>query len=240
MREPLPPPTRSEVLDVRELVLVEAPPLRLSAGERAARDRAWEQAVRRNPALFDGPVVACTGVSWDGPGRLAVSWTRATYRHYALRAVPSVTVSTASLSVSVLQPTADRRLLVGRMSSATATPGRWQPPGGSVEPRPDDRPLDLADLRREAARELAEETGVRAVPGELTLWAATRGPYGSIGVLFLAPALPQALLCERFEALPPERELVEIAFVGSPAELARLAGPHADYLDAALHRYASR
>ncbi|MCG6499751.1 NUDIX hydrolase [Kitasatospora sp. A2-31] len=240
MREPLAPPTRSEVLDVRDLVLVEAPPLRLSAEERAARDRVWDEAVRRNPALFDGPVVACTGVSWDGPGRLVVSWTRATYRHYALRNVPGTTVPTASLSVSVLQPTSDRRLLVGRMSPATATPGRWQPPGGSVEPRPDGRPLDTADLHREAARELAEETGIRAAPEELRLWAVTRGPYGSIGVLFLAPALPRALVCERFAALPPERELVEIAFVGSPAELARLAGPRAEYLGAALHRYAAR
>ncbi|WP_395298360.1 NUDIX hydrolase [Kitasatospora hibisci] len=240
MCDPLPPPTRSEVLDVRELVLVEAPPLRLSAEERTARDRAWEQAVRRNPTFFDGPVVACTGTSWDGPGRLVVRWTRTTYRHYALRSVPGTTVPTGSLSVSVLQPTPDRRLLVGRMSPATATPGRWQPPGGSVEPRPDGRPLGTADLQREAARELVEETGVRAAPEELKLWAVTHRPYGSIGVLFLAPALPRALLCERFAALPPERELVEIAFVGSPAEVARLAGPRAEYLDAALHRYASR
>ncbi|MEV6972606.1 NUDIX hydrolase [Kitasatospora sp. NPDC093806] len=234
---PLPP---AELLDVRRLRLVEVAAPRLSDEERSARDRAWADAVRRNPALFDGPAVACAGASWHGPGELLVSWARVTYRHYALRFVPGSKAATASLSVGVLQPTEDGRLVVGRMSPSTSAPGRWQPPGGGVEPPTDGEPLDLAALRREAARELAEETGVVTAPDDLALWAVTRGRYGSVGVLFRAPALPEAVVRECFAALaPPERELVELAFVRSPDELARLDGPHADYLAQLVHRFAT-
>ncbi|MER7705568.1 NUDIX hydrolase [Kitasatospora sp. NPDC097605] len=233
----LPPP--AEVLGVRRVRLAEVPAPRLTAEERRARDRVWADMVLANPALFDGPVVACAGTSWPRPGELHVSWSRVTYRHYALRRVTTSTAPTASLSVSVLQPTDDGRVLIGRMAPTTAAPGRWQPPGGAVEPPPDGERLDLAALRRNAVRELAEETGVSAVPTELTLWAATRGRYGSVGVLFLAPPRPETELRERFAALaPPERELVELAFVRSPAGLPDLPGPHADYLAPLVRRFA--
>ncbi len=197
--------------------------------------------VLANPTLFDGPAVACAGTSWPRPGELHILWTRVTYRHYALRRVTASTAPTGSLSVSVLQPTDDGRVLVGRMSPTTAAPGRWQFPGGSVEPPPDGDRLDLAALRRNAVRELAEETGVSTTATELELWAVTRGQYGSIGVLFLAPPLPEPALRERFTALaPPERELVELAFVRSPTDLPGLPGPHADYLPPVVHRLARR
>ncbi|MFE7190841.1 NUDIX hydrolase [Kitasatospora sp. NPDC057541] len=233
----LPPP--AEVLGVRRIRLVEVPAARLTAEERRARDRVWAEMVLANPTLFDGPVVACAGTSWPRPGELHVFWSRVTYRHYALRHVTASAAPTASLSVSVLQPTDDGRLLVGRMSPTTAAPGRWQPPGGAVEPPPDGERLDLAALRRNAARELTEETGVTAGPGELAMWAVTRGRYGSVGVLFLAPPQPEPVLRERFGALaPPERELVELAFLRSPADLPGLPGPHADYLAPVVRRFA--
>ncbi|MFE7562002.1 NUDIX domain-containing protein [Kitasatospora sp. NPDC057500] len=234
---PLPPP--AEVLGVRRIRLVEVPAPRLTAEERRARDRVWAEMALANPALFDGPVVACAGTSWPRPGEIHVFWSRVTYRHYALRRVTTSAAPTASLSVSVLQPTDDGRVLVGRMSPSTSAPGRWQPPGGAVEPPPDGERLDLAALRRNAVRELAEETGVATEAGELTLWAVTRGRYGSVGVLFLAPPRPEPVLRERFAALaPPERELVELAFARSPADLPGLPGPHADYLAPVLRRFA--
>jgi 8-oxo-dGTP pyrophosphatase MutT (NUDIX family) len=236
--EPLPRSSDVALLDVHRLRFVEAATPRLSPDDRSAMDRVWEEAVRANPSLFDGPVAACAGVEREGPHSLVVSWARTTYRHYAMRRVPGAVSWLPSLFVAVVQPTDDGRLLVARMSSSTAAPGRWQLPGGSVEPPDDQEPLDLGTLRRHAARELVEETGLDMPPGELTLWRVTRGRNGNIGALFTAPRKPASFLYERFEALVRSEtahgvqpELDRIALIRSPGDLAGLDGPHVDYLE---------
>jgi 8-oxo-dGTP pyrophosphatase MutT (NUDIX family) len=130
------------------------------------------------------------------------------------------------------------------MSSLTAAPGRWQLPGGSVEPPGDHELLDEAALRRHAALELVEETGVDTAPEELTLWGAARGEYGNIGVFFLAPSRPESVLRDRFAdvvsaetALGRDPEFDEIALVRSPTEWADLRGPKVDYLKPLVSRY---
>ncbi|MEU6494291.1 NUDIX domain-containing protein [Streptomyces sp. NPDC046984] len=227
-----------DLLDVRSIRFVETAAPWLSSEERSALDRVWEDAVRANPNLFDGPVAACAGLEREDPHGLVITWARTTYRHYALRRVKGTARRLPALFVSVLQPTEDGRLMVGRMSSATAAPGRWQLPGGSLEPPEGDRPLDLAALRGHAARELVEETGVETAAEELTLWRVTLGAGGNVGALFTAPRRPVALLHDRFralvsseEALGREPELDRFALVRSPAGLARLTGPHVDYLE---------
>ncbi|WP_175411845.1 NUDIX hydrolase [Streptomyces sp. TRM64462] len=239
------PPAGVNLFEVQQLRLTEVAAPQLSPEEEAARDRAWEKAVQANPDLFDGPVVACAGVDWEEPGRLVLSWARVTYRHYALRRVPGNTSWLPSLFVNVVQPTTDGRVLAVRMSSSTAAPGRWQLPGGSVEPpEAQSGGLDEAALRGHAARELAEETGVVLPAEELRLWVVTCGENRSIGLAFLAPPRLASVLHERFEAVTvTERargrdpELERIALVGSTAELANLEGPHADYLEPIVGRY---
>ncbi|MEV6396034.1 NUDIX domain-containing protein [Streptomyces sp. NPDC051907] len=247
MTGPLPRSSGVELLDVRRLRLAEAPAPSLSPADRQAMNRAWDEAVRANPSLFDGPAAACAGLDWDGPHSLVLAWARTTYRLYALRLVPGATSWLPSLFVCVVQPTDDGRLLAGRMGSSTAAPGRWQLPGGSVEPPAAHAALDTAALRRHAARELVEETGVETPPGDLALWLVTRGGNGSVGVLFLAPPRPASLLRERFSALVSSEtaqgrdpELDRIAFVRTPADLAGLDGPLVDYLAPVVRRYAER
>ncbi|MBG0818693.1 NUDIX domain-containing protein [Planomonospora sp. ID82291] len=238
------PPVGVELFGVHRLRLTEVAAPRLSPEDELARDRVWDAAVQANPNLFDGPVVACAGLEREGPRSLVLTWARVTYRHYALRQVPGATGWLPSLFVNAVQPTDDGRVLVARMSSSTAAPGRWQLPGGSVEPPQDHEVLDEAALRRHAARELTEETGLDTAPEELTLWAVTRGEHRSVGLVFLAPPRRVSVLGERFAALVTagqaagrESELDRIAVVGSAAELANLSGPHADYLEPVVRCY---
>ncbi|WP_309506013.1 NUDIX domain-containing protein [Streptomyces pyxinicus] len=179
-------PTAVDLLPATRVRLAETAAPALSRRQRAAMDRVWEAAVRRNPALFDGPTAVLTGLCADGDGGLLLSWARATYRYLALREVPGAPAC-ASLFVSVLQPSDDGRPLVGRMSPSTAAPGRWQLPGGTVEPPAGKGELDLAGLRAHAARELAEETGSDTLATALTPWLTTRGAHGNVGLLFTAP-----------------------------------------------------
>jgi 8-oxo-dGTP pyrophosphatase MutT (NUDIX family) len=235
--EPRRGPFGVDVMGVNRLRLVEAAAPLLSPEDRAAMDRVWDAATRDNPSLFDGPVVACTGVEPDGPRSLILSWARVTYRYYALRQVPGA-VALPSLFVTVVQPTQDGGLLAGRASSATAVPGRWTLPGGSVEPPDGAGTLDIAALRRHAAREQVEETGVDTACEDLTLWLVTRGVNGNIGVHFRAPSRPRSQLRDRFAQLVSQEralgrvpELDQIAFIRTPAALAHLPGLHADHLE---------
>ncbi|MGR8010170.1 hypothetical protein [Streptomyces hypolithicus] len=94
-----------DLFDVHQLHLTEAEAPPLSPEDESARDRVWDKAVQANPTLFDGPVVACAGLGWTGPHTLTLSWVRVTYRHYALRRVPSAT-ALPSLFVNVVQRSA--------------------------------------------------------------------------------------------------------------------------------------
>jgi 8-oxo-dGTP pyrophosphatase MutT (NUDIX family) len=243
--EPPARPSGVELLEARQLHPVEAAAPQVSPEHQLAMGHVWDEAVRASPTcLFDGPAVACAGVEWKDPGSLVLFWTRVTYRHYALRRVPGA-VALPSLFVAVAQPTDDGGLLVGRMSSSTAAPDRVQFPGGSVEPPEDHRSLDGVELRRQAARELVEETGINTAPQDLTLWVVTRGEHGNVGVFFRAPSRPESVVRDRFAALVSAEtalgrapELKEIAIVRSPAELARLGGPHVDHLEPVVRRHA--
>ncbi|MFG2517038.1 NUDIX domain-containing protein [Streptomyces sp. NPDC048584] len=240
------PPVDVDLFEVERLLLAEAAEPPLPPRHAEARDRVWDMAVRANPTLFDGPVVACGGLEWTDPRVLRLSWVRVTYRHYALRRVPGAT-ALPSLFVNVVQPTDDGRVLVARMSPSTAAPGRWQLPGGSLEPPQAGAVLDGSALAGQAARELVEELGIGAAPEDLKLWVVTRGENGSVGLTYLAPALPEATLRADFAAAAAaeraqdrEPELADIALLRSPDEPAGLSGPHADYLEPIVRRFFGR
>ncbi|WEO99041.1 NUDIX domain-containing protein [Streptomyces sp. FXJ1.172] len=231
-----------EILPAGRIRLVETALPALSGPHRSAMDRAWAEAVGANPALFDGPVAVLTRLDRDGAGGLVLSWARARYRYRALRHVPGAP-ALASLFVSVLQPADDGRLMVGRMAPSTAAPGRWQLPGGTIEPPDADGELDLAALRAHAARELAEETGSDTPADALTPWLTTRGGRGSVGVTFTAPPRPARELYDRYAELvrtetargaDPEFDRIEL--IGAPSDLDALDGPHVDYLRPVVRR----
>jgi 8-oxo-dGTP pyrophosphatase MutT (NUDIX family) len=155
----------------RSLSLAEVPAPAPEPWEQTAMDKVWDEAVLRNPALFDGPVAVCAGLTEDGEGRVVVEWARSTYRNFALRMVEGAWSWLPSLFVAVAQPTDDGRLLVGRMGGSTAAPGRWQLPGGTVDPPPTGAELTARSLRAHAALELSEEIGAQGGPQELSVTA---------------------------------------------------------------------
>ncbi|MDH6706092.1 8-oxo-dGTP pyrophosphatase MutT (NUDIX family) [Kitasatospora sp. MAA19] len=155
-------PNPLQVLKVSALRLVEAAVPQLAQEHQVAMDRVWRAATQANLDLFDGPAVACTGVKNDDQA-IVLSWAPVTYRWFALRRVPEAP-AVSSVFVTVAQPTDDGALIVGRMSGSTAAPGRWQFPGGNVEPPTVGRTLDENELRRQACKELAEEIGVHVAP----------------------------------------------------------------------------
>ncbi|MER6359097.1 NUDIX domain-containing protein [Streptomyces sp. NPDC001634] len=235
-----------ELSSVRRLLLAETDPPRLTDEQTAAMERRWEEAVAANPSLFDGPTVVCAGLEWKDSQTLLLTWYRATYRLYLLRLDPVHAVSAPSVFVSVAQPTDDGRLLVGRMASSTAAPGRWQLPGGTIEPPEAGAALDVECLRRHAALELAEEAGREVASEELELWTVTRGDKGNLGVHFRAPACPADELAEQYTRLVSAEsaqgrtpELDRIAFIGSDADVAGLGGHCADFLPVLAARHAA-
>src|SRR4051812_27838176 len=110
-----------EILDARRIRLIEGAAPRVSPEHRLAMDRAWGEAVGANPPLFDGPIGACGGVAGDAPDPLVLPWVSVTYRYRALRQVPGFG-GLSALFVSVVQPSTEGGLLVGRMAPSTASP----------------------------------------------------------------------------------------------------------------------
>ncbi|MFJ1672552.1 NUDIX hydrolase [Streptomyces bottropensis] len=236
-----------EIPGVRRLLLVETDPPPLTGEQTAAMTRRWDEAVAANPSLFDGPTVVCAGLERKDRETLLLTWYRATYRLYLLRLDPVHAVPAPSVFVTVAQPTDDGRLLVGRMAPSTAAPGRWQLPGGTIEPtQRSGTTLDMDELRRHAAKELAEEVG-RDVPAEdPKLWMVTRGDKGNVGLHFRTRPCPADTLTEQYTALVCAEsaqgrtpELDRIAFIRSNADVAGLGGRIADFLSVLAARHAA-
>jgi 8-oxo-dGTP pyrophosphatase MutT (NUDIX family) len=232
------------LFDAVDVQFTEVPSPAFSPEILRAVDSTWEEMARANPSLFDGPVVLCSDLEYIAP-RLAVSWSRATYRYRTVRQIRGAP-ALSSMFVCVLQPTVDGRLLVGRMSKSTSSPGALQFPGGNLEPPPPGQELTMQALRRHAATELAEETGIDASPEDLALWAVARTSNGNVGFFYLAPSLPSEYVVQRHASVVVaersagrEPEFVDVALVADAAGLGLLDGRPADYLRPLMDRFTS-
>lgn len=206
--------------------------------EAQAADRLFDAARRRNPGLFDGPLVLVDRCSFEAvSSRMVVWWSPSTYRSLALR---SFGYRISTLFVTVLVPTPGGAVLVGRAGPLTAKAGLWQFPGGSVTPPPTGTPVDVDHLAAEASRELLEETGLWRDPRSLSLWAVCRGDHDNVGVCFRAADMDVRQLADvrDFVRTRDEPELDQLAVVGTDAELAEL-GRSVDYVDPCLRLYRS-
>jgi len=202
----------------------QVPPPASTAADEAELAHAWKLAVAEQPALFDGPAVSCITLEDDGAGRFAISWARVTYRHFLERRTSTGLSRAPSLFVCVAQLTYSGELIIGRMAKWTAAPGRWQLPGGNVEPPEAGETLDTANLRNQAARELQEELGVEHDAADLSPRLVVRRGNRSVGVVFEAPPVARAVLersspCDEHGSATGDVEFDRISYVGVPGSV---------------------
>jgi 8-oxo-dGTP pyrophosphatase MutT (NUDIX family) len=134
------------------LTLTDAGPLVLPADlERKVKDL-WAEALARNPALFDGPILLAAASGENG-----LILRQARYRHMlAARRDESVKIAIGGrpLAVSGLLSCRDGLLFGQRSAEVSQDPGHWElVPSGGVE-----RP----DLAAQILKELEEEIGLTA------------------------------------------------------------------------------
>lgn len=194
----------ADFLPAHEITLVRGEPNPVSDVHEAAVAAHWSTAVDSNPTLFNGPIANPLSAAVS-EGRCTVRWHHSDFAHYLhTRANPddSGTVPVATLFVSIALPTTDRRLVAGRMSRRTSTPGVIQLPGGGISIRPDEEHLSQHDLTATAVLEAGEELGISLDPTELRICGViTRQRPPDIGVVFTAQPRPWENIREKFNAL---------------------------------------
>jgi 8-oxo-dGTP pyrophosphatase MutT (NUDIX family) len=190
---------------------------------QAVVDRHWAQLEAQGTSLFRGPVLRALHLERDGPvARITAGWTD--YAHLVADRAGLLPAAYACrpLFGAAVAVTRDGRLLFGRMHPATSHPGRWQLPGGGVDP------ADVVDghvvAERVAGRELLEEVGLgpdavaetRRVGG----WIDDGGS-GALGVLFRLRRTwdEVARTFAAFVAGEAEPEFTELRGVAGPADL---------------------
>jgi hypothetical protein len=197
--------------------------------DQVAADRLFDEAMANNDGLFDGPVVLCNKVAGWNTDDMAVSWSRASYRIFALR---RLNYSISSIFVTVLLPIERGGFIVARAASLTVKAGLWQLPGGSVMPPPPGQLLDMKYLAEEAARELHEETGLFRPGQALYPWALCQADHGNLGVCFATNEIDQRSIDDMNWYLETTGgcELIDIKPIRSLTDL-ELLGDRVDYLD---------
>jgi 8-oxo-dGTP pyrophosphatase MutT (NUDIX family) len=229
----LQPAKQVDVFEPRTLRLVRTQSPSVSARHRIVLDQMWAEAVRSNPHLYDGPSIVVAHLD-RLPGELVLRWAPVTYRYFMLRRAGVACLP--GLFAAVIQPTDTGGMLIGRSSSATSVPGRVHLPGGVVEPPSDpDADLDVVGLAREAARELAEETGISTPSESFTFCLVTQAVGGNVGVIFRAPPLPESVIRDGFAehrgrevAAGRAVEFDGIEIVSTMNNLVAMGGPYAD------------
>jgi 8-oxo-dGTP pyrophosphatase MutT (NUDIX family) len=183
--------------------------LQLPAPVAALAEAYWEALMRDGRPFTRGPVLHAVGMTdTGGLMRVAAEWTD--YAHLMASRAGLLPAPWRSHPVfgAALVVTADNALVVGRMNGETASPGRWQLPGGGAEPA--DTVNGRLDVRRLVGRELAEELGVTLTQSEVTAvepLGAMLAPSGAGGLgLLVHLSWPFERVAERFDAWSRELE----------------------------------
>jgi len=181
--------------------------------------RAWRELRDSQGSLFDGPIASVVNLGRTC-NTTTIYWASTTYRYYAVRASQSYHGTSAkSLYASVIVRTTEGAILFGKMAEHTASPNRWQLPGGTIAPPEQVATMKESYARQTALRELHEEVGLQLEPTDLRLWGIkSGGEFGDVGVFYIT-VMPfdVAHVREVFE-----RHLFTESSAGRRSELVRL------------------
>lgn len=144
----------------------------LSAAHEADIAARWRATLENNPDLFNGPIV-CPVDAQVVDGACTIRWYHSDYAHYSYSRNSSASywnwAPVGSLFVSVVFPTHDGGLVVGRMAPHTSAPGVVQLPGGGVSISADRTEISQHDVMTTAIEEADEEMGLSLDAKELRI-----------------------------------------------------------------------
>lgn len=194
----------ADFLPASSVAFVRGEPIPVSDAQEAAVAAHWRTALERNPSLFNGglvsPLDACVN-----DGVCTVRWHHSDFAHYLFsRQSPDRPAigTIGTLFVSIIVPTTDGELIVGRMSQQTSAPGVIQLPGGGVSVGPDQMQISHSDLTAAAVQEGSEELGITLDPAGLrTCGVIKRNSPPDIGVVFSAEPRARDAIQAAFAAL---------------------------------------
>jgi hypothetical protein len=170
------------LLDSTALIFTE-----VSAGADVSQVLAtwWDEHARKQPSLFNGPLIACQSCELDSKGAANIAWYRTCYAHYLQRTASApVTNPARALFCSVVLVSNTGDFAIGKMSETTSSPFRLQLPGGNIT-WPDPTGLSLSHCAVDACQELREEVGISVDVSALRLWRVkTGGKHNDVGVIF--------------------------------------------------------
>ena len=192
---------------------------RFASDEAARIDARWRELKAATPSLFDGRVLLSRGLAITDDVLSGTSFETGYKPFLCWRALGYPGEPVKNLFAMPALRGSDGAFLLGRMSAATANPGRLYFPAGT--PEPGDVGADgFVDYQANILRELEEETGIAS--SEVTLdarWTIVfAGPLVACMKVVRSP-LPASALVERvtgFIAGQEKPELDALVTVAGP------------------------
>jgi len=194
---------------------------------RAEIEARWHSAVAANPALFNGTVLVFEDMAVDGETLTATGRPVDYATFSAFIAWNGPDAGLVNLFGAAAIVSADGHLLLGRMGASTDDAGTIKLVGGT--PDLSDVGADGVDLTGSIAREMEEETGLRAADAtaDPDLLFVFDHPYGAVAQVLRFPQSTDALVAriEAHLAAEADPELAGIVVVRTPGDDAVLTCP---------------
>lgn len=194
-----------------------------------AIDAYWDAMRAKNPKYFNGIVHVATAAALVGD-TLSASILATDYKSFLYwRANPSTDTAARDIFGSAVVISADGAVLLGVQSAGNLNSGLAYPPGGMIDAR-DIGADGRLDLAANAARELAEETGLGAPDVTRTQGFVLTAIGNQLAVGVVYSSRLTALHLERrvtaFLAGETEPELTGVVFARSLSDADRIPSPH--------------